>query len=297
MKVVINAVDRAGTVEQFADPDASPSASYTSRSGDLTAVYKVPWSTHLTTVANLLPQRSAPGFLSGTANTYKLKYSLGHKYFGAASGYPNLRCYKVDVNPFGKSGSAGQSSGGIGWTHAVLTASYRTEPTIHLAHLYEESMDPAFETSTMPARALWWDAGGTTNKVQPDEAPTRLQPLLRWSYTIRGMPSLPTDMKSYQGFINTSEMTSPTYNLTFPAGTVLFRAPHIIPSISMMGDRMFDVTMEFVGKMEGATTDTWNKVYKAGTQGLQPIYKAAGGGLFEQFSNANLNDLLLALAT
>jgi len=293
MKAVINAVDRAGTIEQFADPDASPSASYTSRSGDLVATYKVSWATYQTVVQSLLPQRSSPGFLSGAANTYRLKYSLGHKYFGAASGFPNLRCYKVDVNPFGQSANAGQSSGGITWTYAILTAFYRTEPIVHLAQLYEESMDPAFETSTMPARALWWDAGAT-DKVQPDEAPTRLQQLLRWSYTIRGMPSLPTDLKSYQGFINTVEMISPTYNLTFPAGTVFFRAPHIIPSISMMGDRLFDVTMEFIGKLEGATTDTWNKVYKAGEPALQPVYKA-GGGLFEQFTKANLNDLLLAL--
>jgi len=296
MKVNINRTDRAGTLEQEGEPNASPTAQYTMRGADLEAVYRVSHASSFQTVQNLLPRLQSTGYsATGVAATATLDYSLGHSYFGNATSEANLRCYKVTTEPLGQSAAGGD--GGITWDQTRLRAYYRSEPIEReIGSLEEESMDPAFEIRNMPHAGLFWDAAGTATPLKPEETPKWIQQLIRWSYTIRGLPGLPSDLLSYQDTINSAAMTSPTYNLTFPIGTVLFRAPHIVPSMGMMGAKLFDVTMEFLAKPEGAATGTWNKEVKAETSTLQTIYKSGGGGAFTRYSEKNLNDLLLSKA-
>ena len=288
MKVTLNTADRFGaiTFEEEALPEASPTLSLSNESGEARHIYIVDFENQAAAVAALLPK------ISYAEDSFEsVTYAAGHLSFTYAA--LNMRCVRVEVEPVGKSTFAAGNNKFLTWAKARLRATYKPAPETLKSLLYEESLDPSIEFVTMPHRKLYWDAAGTAEPIGRDEAPGRAVQIMRWGYTLKGMLSLPATVFTNQGMINSVAITSLTFKRTFPIGTLLYRAPNITPSIGRYGHSRFNITLEFVARLEGPTENTWNKAYKAATAALQPLYSAAGGGVFSQYTAADLRDLLI----
>jgi hypothetical protein len=287
MKVTI-LTNGTKSLEQIAEPQKSPLFTFTPYGSEGNATYKEPWATSGTTINDMLEVMQLTN--SGAASGYAVSFKPGFLYAAA----PNVpfRCDRIDTEPFGQSSSAATNQGGIQWPFLLLHAHFVISRADPYYNLFEESMDSSVEYRTTSNRTLWWDALHVTNPVERDESPGRLVQLRRWSYTIRGLPSLPTDLNTYNNTVNTVAMKSETYGETFPVGTVLYKAPHVTPTTGQAGEQRFDVTQEFHIRLEGSTTGTWNKAYRAGYVDLQTVYTGAGAE-FKQYGEKNLNNLLL----
>ena len=292
MKLTVSSENRLSgvTLEQTAEPTMSPNISVGMRHLNLSTTYKEEWANALSRLLNIVPKLTQQTY--ATATNTSLTYYPGHKY--GLAGTTNVRAVDGTIEPFGKSST--DATAGIKWTYAHINVNYETMPLSYVDHLIEESWDPIIEFVTMPSRKLYWDAS-QADPLKNDESPARQVHMSRWSYTIRGLRGLPVDLGQLQGAVNSVAMYSPTYDLTFPVGTVLFKAPHIAPSQSNMGYNLLDITWEFVVREEYsdagvAQTGTWNKGYKAGTRLGQTIYDDAGAE-FAQYASEDIGSLLL----
>ena len=298
MKVYILSNPIVGNLEEEASPNASPQISLSLDNKQVNIIYLIHESGTGTqdavqeatdTVRELVGE--IEGQLTGvTAADFSIKFTQPHSYAPITGkvGQLGIVCDQATVQPWGQSGSSPGE-----WSEARIQAHYQGRPTDPLTWLIDESMDSTVDFRTIPNRKLYWDLANSL-PLGRDESPGRQIQLMRWLYTIKGLPSLPTDIFSLQGKINSAAMTSPTYGQTFPIGTVLFKAPVIVPTVGMNGTRTFDVTWEFLARPEGSTEDTWNKGYRAGTVGLQTIYNSSG--VFEQYTKTTIQDLLLVKA-
>ena len=292
MKLTVSSENRLSgvTLEQTAEPTMSPNIAIGMRHLNLSTTYKEEWDNAVGRLSNIVPELSQTTY--STAAATHLLYHQGHRY--GLGGNTNVRAVDGTIEPFGQSSE--DATAGIKWTHALIAVNYETAQQNPVRQLIEESWDPVIEFVTMPSRKLYWDASQAV-PLKNDEAPGRQIHMSRWSYTVRGLSGLPWDLQFLQGAVNTKEMYSPTYQLTFGIGTVLFKAPHIVPSQSNTGTDKLDVTWEFVVREEYsdagvAQTGTWNKGYKAGTRLGQTIYDDAGAE-FAQYASEDIGSLLL----
>ena len=284
------------TLQEQAEPSPSPVFDMSMQRNECEATYLITDSNNamedaITLANDLLPQMI--GLNDDTAADYLLSYKSAHRYqnnINGANRDMNLRCDRVSVEPWGKTNDEGDFL----WTSARLKAHYTGQvSTRAFSPVLTESIDPVVEFVTRPNRKLFWD-GAAAVPLNRDESPGTLVQLLRWSYTIKGLPGLPGDIIPMQGLINDAVMTSDVYKMSFAIGTVLFKTPMIVPTVGMNGADAFDVTWEFLARPVGLLENTWNLAWRAGFVDPQEVFDD-NGVQFNQYKTTNLSDLLLVL--
>ena len=203
--------------------------------------------------------------------------------------YPAARAQDVRIEPFGAT-VAGGDPHAIAYSLARLSVVYRvpdhgeTGPEA----LASESLEPVVEFLTMPHEKLYWDAGGSQMLCE-SEAPGRLLRMVDWVYIRYKLITIPPGTLELVGKVNNVELVSTTLGLVFPPQTLLYNPPQLEREVTTDGVKTWKVTYRLTYRPE-----TWNKFPRGGSEVMQTIYKADGGGFspFQPYEPADFSPIM-----
>jgi hypothetical protein len=204
----------------------------------------------------------------------------------AADPYPDYSgavCTNVKILPFSadaKIVSANEGYGSVAsWEYARIEAYYgvpsyvarkATAVSVDGGSNHEvdvtESLQPTTEFITIPGTLYWDDA--QAEPLDTNEMPGMVIKSLEWVVTyhdVRKVGAAFFDL--LDGNISTTAHTSPKYNRSFAAKTLLYASCETSPRNNTAGDSTDDVTCHFLWR-----PDTWHKWPRPGTSGATWSY-------------------------
>jgi hypothetical protein len=203
-----------------------------------------------------------------------------YPYGAAGMAYLN----SIGIAPFGE--ACFDSGDGLNsYEFAIVTAGYQTLtgeiPTVpgpSGATLIEEDISPSVELISLEGVALCW---GSNSGPALEENQTPAVRLLHVAYTVtlHGIPSVSVNLINYGGYCHSLPYVSPTIGWTFPAETLLYSAPQMTRSVSLLGTPGWTVRVPWEYRPNG-----WNKFLneeelKSGGTPWQDVYFKGGNKL------------------
>lgn len=199
-----------------------------------------------------------------------------------------VMCTNVEVKPFGKM-IAGPDSRFSNYQDVIVSAIYKIPQGV-MAEAFgalvtiTETLQEASEFITLPEKGLYWLVSTgpfVGEELDYMDAPGKISQLLEWTYEIRNALYVPAGVWGYPGHVNTYEVYSRTFDIRFPAGTLLCGNPTVSKEISFSATT-FNISLRFLAKNNGtyAAPKGWNyfpRVSKVGGAiSFEPIYDTNG---------------------
>ena len=227
-------------------------------------IWKVPWAIRWTFVGQLLGAVVAGNPTStGEINT---SFTLPHIYPYNRQMYCQAITRMTPYNP-----DATPSINGIAqYAEALITAHYSSPPGGDPSTcLWSETMTGSAEFMTLPpGDNLWWHAPATSGdpgeKMDTTDGLGLQIRMIEWTYTRKKAPLNILSKLNFlgaAGYINSSSMTSKTFQQQFNTNTVLYTGPTLSVDRFSDGSAALQVNMHFLIRKlvyNGAVV-TWNQ--------------------------------------
>ena len=114
-----------------------------------------------------------------------------------------------------------------------------------------ETMREASEFVTCASKGLYWYVDGVDNEpIDEFDAPGVVNDLVEWTYEIRRARVVPAGIWGYPGHVNSYQCYSRTFNLFFPAETLLCCTPEVSVERTFNGTT-YNITLRFLSKNNG----------------------------------------------
>lgn len=199
----------------------------------------------------------------------------------------DLMAYNAAIKPEGKIQAVIGDSRFANYPYATVEISYKI-PQALMAECYgafvtiSETLQEASEFVTLPEEKLFWKVdGGVYLPLDLLDAPGKVNKLLEWTYEIRNALYMPPGIWGYPGHVNAYECYSRTFDIRFPAGTLLCGNPTVSKEVSFSATT-FNILLRFLAKNNGTylIPKGWNYFPNVGRSGVdvsfEPIYDSAG---------------------
>ncbi len=204
--------------------------------------FRVAWENRIRFIQDML------GFISGST-VYQ-----AHRYIPEGTGVVyNVFARTADINPI----IAQSPTAGITYKYANVTINYSTpdydQPPEGEIVYVTESLEPAAEFITLNRDGLYFGTGA--NKVslkdQNIEPPAKIERMTDWVYTLHRLLTLPNEVLTLPGKINSVSAYSRSLNKTWPAQTLLCGNPSLERQITSSGTTAWTVTFRFTYRNHG----------------------------------------------
>ncbi len=204
--------------------------------------YKVEWQHRIRFIQDML------GFTTGST-VYQ-----AHQYIPEGTGIIyNAFAISADIAPI----IAQSPTAGITYKYANVTINYSTpdydQPPEGETVYVTESLEPAAEFITLNRDGLYFGTGASavSLKDQNIEPPAKIERMTDWVYTIHRVPTLPSEVLTLPGKINSAAAYSRSLNITWPALTLLCGNPSLDRQITSQGVTAWTVTFRFTYRNHG----------------------------------------------
>jgi len=198
----------------------------------------------------------AKEILGGSQST---TVTLPHKYDAGDNPLNDVYARSVDIQSVGA--APGAAAGEL-YNKAELTIRYSTldydidvpeGATVYVT----EAIEPAAEFLTMQEEGLYWAAAVPLN---PNEAPSMVVRMFDWVYTVHRASSVPADIWTYIGYVNSDYVTSRSLGLGFAPGCLMYGNPSLKREVTSEGATAWTITYRFTHRNNGtyASPKGWN---------------------------------------
>lgn len=206
---------------------------------------------------------------------------------------PNCKAYAQNASvvpaPGGETITDGQ---GNTYDEAIVTVNYNQLKAgngggdTQNGQLFSESLEPSAEFTTLNHKDFRWTSS-SGDKLEPQEAPGKLQIGMDYVLTRYNVNSIPAAVLNNVGTVNASAINSYLLGLNFAAETALLCPVTPTRQINISGVGKWTLPVRFSIKPTG-----WNKFWRAKTQSYESIW-LADGGAYKSYPTSNMAALLL----
>lgn len=218
----------------------SPQESFTNGNIQITRLLSCAWIYRIQFMKELL------GYLAEDSTVY-----YADEYDTGTIQIPNVFCTTVDIEPLGIDQDTGE------YLKAKIIAKYEYRkyniPSAGNIVYVTESLENASEFLTLPDKLLYW-VNDQTRPLNPSETPSKIIPLLQWSYTKNLLTSVPNETLSLPGKVNDASVYSRALDLTFPTETLLCSNPSLTREVTNQGTTAWTVTFRFTYRNNGTAS-------------------------------------------
>jgi len=223
----------------------SPQESGSWDSFTATCNYRVAWENRIRFYQDML------GFISGST-VYP-----AHQYIPEGNGTVyNVYAKTADIEPI----RAKSPAAGITYKYARFTINYSSpdfdEPPEGETVYVTESLEPAAEFITLNRDGLYFGTGASkvSLKDQNIEPPAKIERMTDWVYTLHRVLTLPSEVLTLPGKINSAAVASRSLNTTWPALTLLCGNPSLERQITSTGVTAWTITFRFTYRNHGTAS-------------------------------------------
>lgn len=266
--------------EELNAPEESPAEAFSQEGFRATRFLKCAWADRITLAQELMGtvtsiETDGPGIL----------WVLPHEYdhFDGA--------YVQGVSMRGFGGISGDSTAHTAaYNAAILTVEYSNASGGIVIdndsdEVIEEGIEAGGQFLTLSEQKLYWDSG-STERLNPTEAPQYFQGLTDWTYSRKRVRVIPASFITLYGKVNDAQVTSRSTGITYDAETLLYSTFNIRRLITTTGAQAWDLNMRFTHNRQG-----WNKFRKRANATPQPIY--AGGSVHKPYETGDFTSLVV----
>lgn len=213
---------------------------------------------------------------------------------------PNLVATNVVIKPYGKVSGVISDTRYANYIYVILDVTYEVATKVlseryGFITLVEELRDLS-EFVTLPTKNLYWNTGGNKEAIDAFDAPAKIDYNLEWVYTISNAYTVPSQIFSYVGMVNSTSITNHDASMIFRPGTLLYASPVIIKEMTF-GGIVYRITLRFLHKDNGLVGvglyAGWNYFPRISASGSTTTYERITDGTDNKdfYNSADFRDV------
>ena len=216
--------------------------------------------------------------LLGTVNwrTGAIAMMLPEQYPYGSTRLP-LFAKEIRIRPYGDPNYSYGANGTLGWEHALLEVTYLPPQGYdNSGVLWKEEYTPTSEFIVASGGKLYWNVDATDEvdeSARPGVTIRKAEWVINWQKVPTNWYDFVPGIHDYIGKINSADVYSDSFGVTFDGGTLLYNGPHFERDRFSDGSAAVHVSLHFQYQSQ-----TWNKFPKAdaldanGNMAFQTIY-------------------------